>query len=191
MGQALALSLLLDVPWNPPPADAPRSNPLTGNYLTKDGQWLALCCLQAGKYWAPMCEALGRPELAVDPRFADHASLMANSGAAIAILERTFAERPVAEWRERLAGFVGQWTVVQSTLEAAADPQAVANGYVQDVTTAAGIPFRMAAAPVQYGGAPAPAGRAPLFNEHGDEILAELGLDTDAVLDLKIRGVVA
>ncbi len=23
---------------------------------TKDGQWLSLCCLQAGKYWPPLCE---------------------------------------------------------------------------------------------------------------------------------------
>ncbi|WP_018636512.1 CaiB/BaiF CoA transferase family protein [Parafrankia elaeagni] len=191
MGQALALSLLLDIPWTPPPVDAPRSNPLTGNYRTSDGRWLSFTCLQAGRYWPPLCEVIGRPELATDPRFADHAALMANSREAIAILETTFAQHPLAEWRERLASFVGQWTVVQDTLEAAADPQAVANGYVQDCTTAAGIPFRLAAAPVQYGGRPSPAGRAPLFNEHGDEILAELGLDTDAVLDLKIRGVVA
>jgi len=33
--------------------------------------------------------------------------------------------------------------------------------------------------------------RAPEFNEHGDEILGELGLDIDAILDLKARGVVA
>ena len=33
--------------------------------------------------------------------------------------------------------------------------------------------------------------RAPEFNEHGDEILAELGLDWDAIVDLKVRGVVA
>ena len=37
---------------------------------------------------------------------------------------------------------------------------------------------------------PAP-GRAPEFNEHGDEILDELGLDWDTIVDLKVRGVVA
>ncbi|WP_242423525.1 CoA transferase, partial [Frankia sp. EI5c] len=163
----------------------------TGNYLTKDGRWLSFTCLQAGRYWAPMCDVIERPELATDPRFADHASLMTNSAEAIAILVETFAARPLAEWRERLENFVGQWTVVQDTLEAAADPQTVANGYVQDCTTAAGVPFQLTAAPVQYDEQPAAPRRAPLFNEHGDEILAELGLDTEAVLDLKIRGVVA
>ena len=47
------------------------------------------------------------------------------------------------------------------------------------------------AAPVQYDEEPAAPGRAPEFNEHGDAILAELGLDWDTVVDLKVRGVVA
>ncbi|MCK9902009.1 carnitine dehydratase [Parafrankia colletiae] len=191
MGQAMALSLLLGVPWTPPPADQQRMNPLSGNYLTKDGRWLSFTCLQAGKYWAPMCEVIERPDLVTDPRFADHASLLANSGEAIAILVEVFAARPLAEWRERLATFVGQWTVVQDTLEAAADPQSIANSYVQECTTADGIPFQLSTVPVQYDEQPAPPRRAPQFNEHGDEILAELGLDQEAVLDLKIRGVVA
>ncbi|EFC81830.1 CaiB/BaiF CoA-transferase family protein [Parafrankia sp. EUN1f] len=191
MGQAMALSLLLGVPWTPPPGDQQRMNPLTGNYLTADGRWLAFTCLQAGRYWAPMCDVIERPELATDPRFADHASLMTNSAEAIAILTETFAARPLAEWRERLENFVGQWTVVQDTLEAAVDVQTVANGYVQECTTAAGVPFQLTTVPVQYDDKPAAPKRAPLFNEHGDEILAELGLDDEAVLDLKIRGVVA
>ena len=70
-------------------------------------------------------------------------------------------------------------------------PQTIANGYVQDCATATGTPFRMVAAPVQYDGEPATPGRAPELNEHGDAILAELGYDWDAIVDLKVRGVVA
>jgi crotonobetainyl-CoA:carnitine CoA-transferase CaiB-like acyl-CoA transferase len=191
VGQGLALSMLLDTPWTPPPVEQLRANPLVGNYLTKDGRWLSFTCLQAGKYWAPLCEVIGRPELAADPRFADHGSLMANSADAIQLLTDAFATRTLDEWRVPLADFVGQWTVVQDTLEAAADPQTVANGYVQECETAAGFGFRMAAAPVQYDETPATPGRAPQFNEHGEQILAELGLDWDAVVDLKVRGVVA
>jgi crotonobetainyl-CoA:carnitine CoA-transferase CaiB-like acyl-CoA transferase len=81
--------------------------------------------------------------------------------------------------------------VVQDTLEAASDPQAVANGYIQEATNAAGTPFRLVAAPVQYDEQPARPNRAPEFNEHGDEILGGLGLDWDTIIDLKVRGVVA
>ena len=101
-----------------------------------------------------------------------------------------FAEHTVAEWREKLADFTGQWCVVQDTLEAAVDPQTLANGYVQDCETATGSPFQLVAAPVQFGGEPAPARRAPEFNEHGDAILEELGIDWDTIVDLKVRSVV-
>ncbi len=119
------------------------------------------------------------------------ASLLDHTAEAQEILREVFASRSVDEWREALADFVGQWTVVQHTLEAAADPQSVANGYIQDLTTASGTPFRLTAAPVQFDEVPPQARRAPEFNEHGDEILTELGLDWDAIIDLKVRGVVA
>ena len=57
--------------------------------------------------------------------------------------------------------------------------------------TAGGTPFQLAAAPVQFDEEPPVPGRAPELNEHGDEILTELGLDWDAIVDLKVRGVVA
>jgi crotonobetainyl-CoA:carnitine CoA-transferase CaiB-like acyl-CoA transferase len=102
-----------------------------------------------------------------------------------------FAQRTLSEWRDQLADFDGQWTVVQNTLEVAEDPQSVANGYIQDCETADGTPFQLAAAPVQFDEEPPKPGRSPVFNEHGDDVLAELGYDTDAIIDLKIRGVVA
>ena len=135
MGQAVALSLVSNTPWGGPPAGAPRLNPLVRNYLTKDERTLAFCCLQAMKYWAEICAAVGQPELAADPRFADHAALLEHSIEAQQILEAAFAERTLAEWRERLADFNGQWCVVQDTLESAADPQSVANGYLQGCET--------------------------------------------------------
>jgi crotonobetainyl-CoA:carnitine CoA-transferase CaiB-like acyl-CoA transferase len=191
MGQAIALSLVLDRPWMPPPLAAMGSNPLSRNYETGDGHVLAFTCLQAGKYWAPLCHAVDRPELATDERFADHGSLIANSTEAVQLLSEVFASRTLEAWRSALAGFDGQWAVVQDTLEAAVDPQTVANGYLQGCETAAGVPFSLVAAPVQFDGQPAAPGRAPEFNEHGDGILAGLGLDEQAILDLKIAGVVA
>ena len=64
MGQAVALSLQMDIPWTAPPADQMRFNPLVAMYDTSDGRLISLCCLQAGQYWPPLCEAIGRPELA-------------------------------------------------------------------------------------------------------------------------------
>jgi crotonobetainyl-CoA:carnitine CoA-transferase CaiB-like acyl-CoA transferase len=191
MGQAITLSLLLEKPWTVGPQDQLSANPLVSTYLTKDGRGLALTCLQAGKYWPELCEVMGRHDLAVDPRFATHESLLLNAADAVALLTAMFAEKTVDEWSTRLDGFSGQWAVVQNTLEAAADPQSVANGYLQDCVAANGAPFRLVAAPVQFDEQAAVPRRAPEFNEHADEILSDLGLDPDAILDLRIRGVIS
>ena len=191
MGAALALSLQHEVPWAPLAKGQATGNPLVSTYETKDGRFVSLSCLQAAKYWPEACAVLGRPELATDGRFADGLSLMANAAEATALVAEAFAEHTAAEWRTRLQGFSGQWAMVQDTLEAAADPQAVANRYVQDYETAEGVGFRLASPPVRFGDeAPTPR-RAPDFNEHGDEVLTELGLSWDEVVDLKVRGVVA
>jgi crotonobetainyl-CoA:carnitine CoA-transferase CaiB-like acyl-CoA transferase len=191
MGAALALSLQFGVGWSPPARNAPTGNPLSAVYTTKDGKFLALTCLQAAKYWPEVCAVIERPELATDERFADAEAIKENVAEATDLLREVFAERDASEWRARLADFTGQWTMVQDTLEAASDPQAVANGYVQELATADGTPFKLAAAPVEFGGEPARPRRAPGFNEHGDAILGELGLDWDKIVDLKVRGVVA
>jgi crotonobetainyl-CoA:carnitine CoA-transferase CaiB-like acyl-CoA transferase len=191
MGATLALSLQHNVGWAPPPPNTPTGNPLSATYMTKDGRFLALTCLQAAKYWPEVCAVVDRPELATDDRFAGAEAITQNAAVAADLLRETFAQRDASEWRERFAGFSGQWAMVQDTLEAAADTQTLANGYVQDCETADGVPFKLAAAPVEFGGRPAKPRRAPGFNEHGDAILSDLGIDWDTIVDLKVRGVVA
>ncbi len=191
MGQAIALSLVMGQPFRMPAADQMNRNPLVNVYETKDGRFISLTCLQAGKYWRPMCEVIGDESLITDPRFASHLGLLEHGAEAVAILSDAFKQATLDEWRARLESFVGQWAVLQNAIEAAEDPQSVANGYMQTATTSDGHEFQLVAVPMQYDNAPAPTNRAPDFNEHGDEILGELGLDLDAIIDLRVRGIVA
>jgi crotonobetainyl-CoA:carnitine CoA-transferase CaiB-like acyl-CoA transferase len=186
MGAAIAAAELVDN-WTWPPS---TGNPLSATYLTKDQRQFALCCLQAGHYWQPLCHTLDRPDLAADPRFADHASIIANRHAVSGLLTDIFAERTADEWERRFENFVGQWTVVQDARQVAGDPQAVANGYIQERRSASDAPFKLISPPVQYDQQPAHTTTAPQYNEHGDTILTELGLDWDTISDLKIRGAV-
>jgi crotonobetainyl-CoA:carnitine CoA-transferase CaiB-like acyl-CoA transferase len=191
MGQSIALSLLSNTPQQPLPLEFMHPNPTVGAYATKDKRWLVMSSLQPGKYFPEFVTLLGRPEWATDERFANHEAIMANRAEAVELLKGRIGEMTVAEVREALDDFSGQWAIAQDTLEVAVDPQTAANGYLQDVQSASGSPFKLVAAPVQYGGAPVTAGRAPEFNEHGDEILAELGIDWDTIVDYKVRGIVA
>jgi crotonobetainyl-CoA:carnitine CoA-transferase CaiB-like acyl-CoA transferase len=192
MSAAIALSLQLKRPWSTPlPGAGAAFNPLVGTYPTSDGRYICLVMLQAAQYWADFCQHLGRPELAEDPRFDGAEKLAANSGEAVRILRETFATRSLAEWSARFQTLKGQWAPVQHTLEVADDPQVRANGYMAATATREGTPFELVASPVQFDERPTATQRAPEFNEHGDEILGELGLDMDRILELKAAGTVA
>lgn len=191
IGAALALSLQLDMPWRPGPGGMSTGNPLVGAYRAADGRFVSFSCLQAARYWPEICALVGRPELATDERFADAEGLRTNAAEATEAMREAMGGHTADEWRARLADFSGQWAIVQDSLEAAADPQALANGYVVDCATAEGTPFKLAGAPVQFGDDLPTTSRAPQFNEHDEEILGSIGLDMDAILDLKVRGVVA
>jgi crotonobetainyl-CoA:carnitine CoA-transferase CaiB-like acyl-CoA transferase len=158
---------------------------------TLDGRLGALSCRQGFYDWPGACKAIGREDLIADERFTSHELLAANAGAAREILASVFIAAPLAEWRERLATFSGQWSIAQDSLEVVEDPQVVANGYMGETVNAAGIPFRLVTVPVQFGGVAAAPHRAPEFNEHCDEILESIDYDAEAVLELKIQGVVA
>lgn len=191
MASGIAMSHVSQTPWRPFDMSGVAFNPLLGNFATNDGRMVNITCLQPLKYWQEFCAVIGRPELIEDERYADHETLTANAGDAKAIVEEWIAARSLDEVRRDLADFTGQWTPVLDSLEIIDDPQVVANGYVQDLENEAGVPFKLVTTPVQFNGEASPVGRAPGFNEHGDEILTgDLGMDMDAVIQLKVDGAV-
>lgn len=172
-----------------PPRGKPH-NVLVGNYRTADGRFIALCMLQADRYWAPFCNAAGRPDLASDPRFADAAARRANVDACYAEVCALFAAKPLAEWREILARQDGQWDVVQHVGEMKDDPQAIANGYLKTVDFGDGSTLPMVGVPMLFDGQPLPSRRAPHLGADSDAVLAEIGYSEDEIIDLKVQGVV-
>jgi crotonobetainyl-CoA:carnitine CoA-transferase CaiB-like acyl-CoA transferase len=191
MSAGIALSLQMERPWGTPmPGGTGSFNPLVGIYETSDGRYLCLVMLQAARYWADFCAHIDRPELARDPRFADEAKLSANASEAAGILRDVFKTRTLAEWTDRFGTLQGQWAPVQNTLEVVDDPQVRANGYMARTATREGTEFELVASPVQFDEEPTPTQRAPEFNEHGDDILQEIGLDMERILELKAAGAV-
>jgi crotonobetainyl-CoA:carnitine CoA-transferase CaiB-like acyl-CoA transferase len=165
-------------------------NPLSGTYRTDDDRWLMLTMLQPGKYWPEFCAAVGRPELADDPRFADAESIMANAAEAAQIVTQILAAHDLAHWRAAFADMQGQWAAVQDPWELSQDASLRANGYVATVTDADGEPRELVANPVQFDESPARLRRAPQFAEHTDSIILELGVSEQELIELKIAGAV-
>jgi crotonobetainyl-CoA:carnitine CoA-transferase CaiB-like acyl-CoA transferase len=69
-------------------------------YETASG-WICVAALFEPQ-WRRFCEALGRPELARDPRYSSHYGRVDYRDELAAILEPTFRTRTAAQWFERL-----------------------------------------------------------------------------------------
>ncbi|HVT21544.1 MAG TPA: CoA transferase, partial [Mycobacteriales bacterium] len=166
-------------------------NPIVNTYPTSDGRFVALVMLQADRFWPEVCELIERPDFVEDPRFATAGARFENRVECVNELKKAFLTRPLAEWRERMKGLEGVWSVVQTPGEVLTDPQVVSNGYVRPVKSLDGnTEYSLVANPVQFDETPPDLVRAPDHGQHTDEILAELGFDWDTIVDLKVASVV-
>ena len=164
-------------------------NPLMNPYRASDGRWLILGMVQPDRHWPTLCKAIGRPELADDPRFADMKARRENNTVLIALLDEIFASRPLPEWEEILSGQDGPWNVVQRVGDLNRDQQVWDNGYLQVVDYGGGRSLTMGSAPVQFNGEPSVLRRAPEHGENTEEVLLEIGLEWDDIE--RLRGVKA
>jgi crotonobetainyl-CoA:carnitine CoA-transferase CaiB-like acyl-CoA transferase len=168
-------------------------NPLWNHYRCADGRWIALGMLQSDRYWADFCKAVGRPELASDPRFIDMPRRAGNAEACVAELDAVFATAPREHWMQVLrrgGDFI--YTVVNSLDELADDPQMLANDYIVEIdhpshgpTRYLGCPFRLSETPGQVREV------APELGQHTETVLTEvLGYRWDEVTALRERGAI-
>lgn len=160
-------------------------------FPTKDGPVIAGSWTQ--DTWPRFCRALGRPELADDPRFATNPLRLANRPALREIVTEVMERRTMAEWEvefHRAKALYGPVLTVSQMLE---QEQMVDRPAVVDVTCGDGrvttVPDSTSA--VRLHGTPgAVVLPPPRFSEHAHEVLAELGLSSDEIADLAARGVV-
>jgi crotonobetainyl-CoA:carnitine CoA-transferase CaiB-like acyl-CoA transferase len=189
MAPGIVASRLLDIDDIPQSSHDRMMNPLTNFYRTKDGRYLTLIMLESDRYWVPVCEAIGWPELATDPRFSSFAARADNRAECIALLDGVFATRTLDEWHDALDD-IAVWGPVRTAREVHDDVQAEANGYLPEVEAADGSSFRLVSTPVQFDQAPVAPTRSPEHGEHTEQVLLELGYDWPQIIALKDQGIV-
>lgn len=173
---------------------AASANPLWNHYRCADDRWLVLGMAQGARHWPAFCRAIGRADLAEDPRFTEMKWASGDGQAAVAIFDEVFATRPRDEWlkilREASADFI--FAPVNRIEDLPDDPQVRANDYVVEFDHPQHGPTRMLGFPVGLSETPcsirAP---APELGQHTEEILTELlGYDWARIAELREREVI-
>lgn len=141
------------------------------NFPTADG-WIVVFCNKA-KFWEALCEALERPALATEPRFATFPDRLAHKAELVEVLAERFRARRTAEWLDRLRGRV-PCAPVNTVARALADEQVRAREMIIEVTHPAFGTLREVASPVKTDGVITRPEPAPRLGQHTDAILRDL-----------------
>ena len=177
------LSAVLAGASNPRPVDRLDPPNALGNvYRTADDRWLLLAFANEDKEFPLFLKAIGHPEAADDPRFADSASRHAHATEIVALLDKEFAARPAGRVARDLRRAGLTYGVVQTLEEAAHDPQFVADEVFVPVEDGSSEPYLTIDSPVQLDQEQkVRPRRAPDLGEHTQAVLSELGFDAAAI----------
>lgn len=154
-------------------------------YQTKDGGYVAIGCIEP-YFWENLCREMGLEEFIPCPKELGDRTEEIRSA-----MGKLFLTKPKEEWIEQLIPKNIPIAKVYSTDEVFSDPQVLARNMVLELDHPTlgkvkhpGIPIKFSETPGQV------RSFAPLFSQHADEILKELGYTKIEGERLRREGVV-
>ena len=142
--------------------------------------------------WERLCAAIGRDELASDPRFAEPRDRMDNLDELTATLEETFSRKPSDHWLNALEAAGVPAGPIYDLGQVYEDPQVRARQMIVETDhpvagqiSNIGIPVKLSETPGRF------QRPAPTLGQHTDEVLRELGRTDAEIADLRSTGAVA
>jgi crotonobetainyl-CoA:carnitine CoA-transferase CaiB-like acyl-CoA transferase len=171
----------------PQPAREEGLNALRMHYRCRDGRWLLLSIVAEERRWETFKRALEDAALD-DDRFATAASREAHARELIAVLDRSFLRRDLADWRAILdrAGLV--FGIIAEMDDIPNDAQIRAIGALVPYEDGAGqtldSPFWIA------GQEKVKPRRPPCVGEHSEEVLRDWGFAAGEIAALRAGGII-
>jgi CoA:oxalate CoA-transferase len=159
-------------------------------YACKDG-WFAIIC-NNDAHWRSLTEAIGRPELATDPRFATNADRVAHMNETDAAVEAWSAGLTRAEIFAATGAHGVPSAPVRDLHEVLGNPHLRERGMIEQIEHPRLGPISVPNSPMRYHGTPqTPATPSPDIGADNAEVFAELlGLGADEVQVLRDEGVI-
>ena len=149
-------------------------------YETLDGHVCAL--IYTDGHWRRFFDLVGRPEMLVDPRFADHSARTRHIRAIYAEVADILRTRTTAEWLNLLEQADIPCSPLNGIADLLADPHLEQVGFFQMVDHPTEGRIRtLRIPPVWSASPPEPAFQAPNLGEHGRVLLTEAGCSGDEI----------
>jgi formyl-CoA transferase len=154
-------------------------------------RWFALAAANE-RQWAILCDAIGRPDLKADPRFADNNARVANRAALREILDQAFQARDAGEWLDRFQKAGLPCGPINTIPDVFAHPQAGARGLALQAEHPTAGPVRFAGFPYKLSETPAEVRQPPpRLGEHTEEVLVSLlGYSAEEAATLREREII-
>jgi crotonobetainyl-CoA:carnitine CoA-transferase CaiB-like acyl-CoA transferase len=136
-----------------------------------DGDWIALHMSSPEKFWQGLANAMERPDIFQDERFASRQARIDNQEALIAVMRPIFARHDRAEWCRRLEANDVPHAPMYTTAEVPEDAQAKhLQLFVETEHPVVGT-FRTVRSPVSFDGErPLEVTAPPVLGEHNEEL---------------------
>jgi crotonobetainyl-CoA:carnitine CoA-transferase CaiB-like acyl-CoA transferase len=159
-------------------------------FNTRDG-YMVVGAASEGN-WHRLCQAIGRPELAGDPRFAKNAQRVAHREELIATLQGTFRARDTADWLELLSDAGLPCGPVNTIDKVFTDPQVLHRNMLLEVEHPTAGKVRMAGMPVKFSCTPATLRLPPpLLGQHSEAVLQSwLNMARAEIAELKRKNII-
>jgi CoA:oxalate CoA-transferase len=142
-------------------------------YKTKDGH-IVIAAIGGDRFWPGLCRALGREELATDPKFESVDKRSENENELTSIMEEIMLSRSTEEWVERFINEgvpIGPVNTIDKVLS---DPQVLHQQMVVPVDWTQGETIWLAGNPIKVSGVEQVFRSPPLIGQHTDEVMSQL-----------------
>ena len=173
-------------------SDTPDLSTICKLFPTSDG-WAMIYPLGTDAQWQALCEALDRPDLASDTRFADLHGRIAHGDEINEELQRETERFTTAALVKLMDEADVPTAPVNTREEMLADPQVQHRGIVQESEHPTVGRIRSVRSPALFSKTASVHTRhAPLFGQHTDEVLTELlAVSAEELVTLRTDGVIA
>lgn len=157
----------------------------------QDGLAFVLHMSSPDKFWLGLFDVVGKPEWAQDPRFNNRKARVENYDALNEQLAPIFRAGKRDDWLRRLIAKDVPAAPINTLDEVFADPQVQSYGFPIEVEHPQMGKMQLIGNAVDMSRTPPTIDRPPpVLGEQTDEILGALGLDAQAIADLRAKGVV-